>query len=45
MFDYPFHNKGPVLVILVPGMITPSESGNMAVEVSEANEVKEAAGF
>ena len=26
IFWYPFHNKGPVLVIVVPGMILPSVS-------------------
>ena len=26
IFDDPFHKKGPVLVILVPGMIQPSQS-------------------
>ena len=26
IFDNPFHKKGPVLVILVPGMIQPSGS-------------------
>jgi hypothetical protein len=28
IFDDPFHKKGPVLVILVPGMIQPSGSGS-----------------
>ena len=31
MFDDPFHNKEPVLVILVPGMIKPLESGSSLV--------------
>ena len=46
-FDDPFHKKGPVLVILVLGMIQPSGSGIFlmcrAVEVDEASEVAEAA--
>ena len=28
IFDYPFHKNGPVLVILMPGMIQPLESGS-----------------
>ena len=49
IFDDPFHKKGWVLVILVPGMIQPSGSGlffwwNEAVEVVEAVMVIEAAG-
>ena len=43
IFDDPFHIKGPVLVILVPGMIRPSGSGSVeASEVAEAAEVNEA---
>jgi hypothetical protein len=44
--DDPFHKKGQVLIILVPGMIQPSGSVifwlNEAVEVVEAIEVVEA---
>ena len=47
IFDDPFHNKLPVLVILVPGIIRPSGSGsfwgNWALEAVEASEVAEAA--
>ena len=32
MFDDSFHNKGPVLVILVPGMIKPSGSVNILMK-------------
>ena len=31
-FDDPFYKKGPVLVILVPGMIQPSKSGSCLVK-------------
>ena len=31
-FDDPFHKKGPILVILVPGMIHPSGSGSYMVK-------------
>jgi hypothetical protein len=31
--DDPFHKKGPVLVILVPGMIQPSGSGSFLVKL------------
>ena len=41
-----FHKKGPILVILVPGMIQPARSvifrRNEAVEANEATEVVEA---
>ena len=41
--DDPFHKKGQILIILVPGMIQPSGPGifwwNEAVEVIEASEV------
>ena len=39
IFDDPFHKKGPVLAILVPGMI---QQLHEAVEVIEAIEVVEA---
>jgi hypothetical protein len=45
IFEDPFHNKGPVLVILVAGMIKQSGSGSVlrkrAVEAVEASEVAE----
>ena len=46
IFDDTFYKKGPVLVILVPGMIQPSGLvffwWNEAVKVIEATEVIEA---
>ena len=46
IFDDPISKKGPILVILVPGMIQPSGSvifwWNETVEVNEATEVDEA---
>ena len=47
IFYYPFHKKGPVLVVLVPGMIQPSGSGsvfwwNGAFEAVKASEVEKA---
>ena len=45
VFDDPFHKKGPVLVILVPGKIKPSvpvsSLRKRTVEVDEASEVAE----
>ena len=32
IFDDPFHKKGPLLVILVPGMIQPSGSVNFLMK-------------
>jgi hypothetical protein len=44
IFDDLFHKKGPVLVILVPGVIKPSVLWeNRTVEVDEASEISEAA--
>ena len=48
IFDDPLHKKLPGLVILVPVMVRPSESGsffggNWALEAVEASEVTEAA--
>ena len=34
IFDDPFHKKGPVLVILVPGMIQPSKLGSSLMKCS-----------
>ena len=32
IFDDPFHRKGPVLILLVPGIIQPSRSGSQLIK-------------